>query len=448
MIVYERKINMSNRTYELYGRVLKGTPFENATDDVSYLPYSENFSVLGKEMNVGRSKTAPNRICYQPMEGQDGDGNGAPTDITFERYSRLARGGAGLIWVEAVSVSTDGKSNPYQLELKEDTADGFKKLVETIKSEGFKATGKTPVVIMQMNHSGRYSKPNGTPSPIVGYINPDIDKDKTPNMATDDFLDSLPEKFAKSTKLAEECGFDGVDLKCCHGYLFSELMSAFDRDGKYGGSFENRSRLFRESAMAVDAVLAHETVRAARLNVYDGFGTRYSFGEAEGKIYDLTEANKAINMLKANGVTLLNVTMGSPYRNPDVSRPYRRGLDMPKTNAIYALSRILGGGAEIKKAHPDLAIVDTGISLLGELSPYAAAGLVEEGMTDFVGFGRMSFAYPDLAKDILNGCFDAKKVCVACGGCSYLKKNVQKSGCIIRNMFYNGVYKKFKASLE
>ena len=139
--------------------------------------------------------------------------------------------------------------------------------------------------------------------------------------------------------------------------------------------------------------------------------------------------------------------MGSPYRNPDVSRPYRRGLDMPKTNAIYALSRILGGASEIKKAHPDLAIVDTGISCLGELSHYAAAGLVEENMTDFVGFGRMSFAYPDLAKDILNGCFDVKKVCVACGGCSYLKKNVQKSGCIIRNMFYNDIYKKFKAKI-
>ena len=438
---------MANRTYELYGSVLKGTPFENETDDISYIPYSEKIEVLGKEMNIGRGIIAHNRFCYQPMEGQDGDGNGAPTDITFDRYRRLAQGGAGLIWVEAVSVSTDGKSNPYQLELKEDTADSFKKLVEIIKTEGEKATGKAPVIIMQMNHSGRYSKPLGTPSPIAGYINPDIDKDKTPNIASDDFLDTLPEKFAISAKLAQDCGFDGVDLKCCHGYLFSELMSAFDRKGKYGGDFENRSRLFRESAEAVDAVLAHETVRAARLNVYDGFGTKYSFGEAEDKIYDLTEANNAIDMLKSNGVTLLNVTMGSPYRNPDVSRPYRRGLDMPKTNAIYALSRILGSAAEIKKAHSELAIVDTGISCLGELSHYAAAGLVEESMTDFVGFGRMSFAYPDLAKDILNGCFNVKKVCVACGGCSYLKKNVQKSGCIIRNMFYNDVYKKFKASL-
>lgn len=137
--------------------------------------------------------------------------------------------------------------------------------------------------------------------------------------------------------------------------------------------------------------------------------------------------------------------MGSPYRNPDVSRPYRRGLDMPKTNAVAALSRLFAGAAEIKKQNPELAIVNTGISLLGELAPEAAAGLVDEGMTDFVGFGRMSFAYPALAADILHGQFDPKRACVACGGCSYLKKNVQKSGCIIRNSFYNRVYKDFGA---
>ncbi len=436
---------INNKTYELYGSVLKGTDYENETDSISYIPYSEDMSPLAQSMEIGRGKVAKNRICYQPMEGQDGDGNGAPTDITFKRYADLAAGGAGIVWVEAVSVSTDGKSNPYQLELKEDTVDGFKKLAELIKTEGEKATGKAPVVIMQMNHSGRYAKPLGTPDPIVGYINPDIDKDKTPRVASDEYLASLPEKFAKSAHLAELCGFDGVDLKCCHGYLFSELMSAFDREGRYGGSFENRSRLFRESAQAVDAVLSAGTIRASRLNVYDGYLSKYSFGEAQGKLYDLTEANKAIDMLKENGVTLLNVTMGSPYRNPHVSRPYRRGLDMPKSNAIHALSRILGGAYDIKKQHPDLAIVDTGISLLGEMSHTAAAGLVREGMTDFVGFGRMSFAYPDLAKDMLSDTFNRKKICVACGGCSYLKKNVQKSGCIIRNSFYNGVYKKYKA---
>ena len=58
----------------------------------------------------------------------------------------------------------------------------------------------------------------------------------------------------------------------------------------------------------------------------------------------------------------------------------------------------------------------------------------------------MSLAYPALAKDILAGTFEPKKACVCCGGCSYLKKNVLKSGCIIRNKLYNGIYKEFEAA--
>ena len=434
-----------NNTYAHYGSVLNGTPFENETDSVSYIPYSDDFSLLAASMPVGAGKTAPNRFCYQPMEGQDADGCGAPTDITLGRYEALARGGAGLIWLEAVAVSEEGKSNPYQLELTDKNADRFAALAERIKSEGFKENGKEPLVILQMTHSGRYSKPLGVPAPLVAYRNPDIDVDVRPEPVSDEFLAALPDKYIKTARLAEACGFDGVDLKCCHGYLLSELLSAYDRPGRYGGDFAGRTRLLCDIAEGVNAALSHGTVRASRLNVFDGYPGKYSFGKSETDIYDLTEANHVISLLKARGVTLLNVTMGSPYRNPDVSRPYRKGLDMPKTNAVYALSRILGGAADIKRTHPELAIVDTGISLLGGLSPYAAAGLVGEGMTDFVGFGRMSFAYPALAADILAGRFDTKRACVACGGCSYLKKNVQKSGCIIRNRFYTGVYKEFKA---
>ncbi len=438
---------MSNKTYELYGDILKGTPFENNTDNTSYLPYSEDFSILGKTVDIGRKKTSPNSICYQPMEGQDAV-DGAVSDITADRYITLSKGGAGLIWLEAVAIAPEGRSNPYQLMLNQKTSDGFAKLVDDIKSTGLKENGKEPVVIMQMTHSGRYSKPHGTPSPIAAFINPDIDVSGTPNIATDEYLQSLPELYAKSALLAERVGFDGVDLKCCHGYLLSELLSAFDKDGLYGGDeLSKRAKLLFDSADAVNACLSENAVRSCRLNVYDGYTGKYCFGKGktDGQ-YDLSEANSIISTLEQKGFTLFNVTMGSPYRNPDVSRPYRRGLDMPKTNAIQGLSRILGGCDKIKKAHPNSAFVNTGISALGVMSKYAAAGFKAEGMTDFVGFGRMSFAYPDVAKDLISGNFQDKKACVACGGCSFLKKNVQKSGCIIRNSFYNKVYKEFKAN--
>lgn len=432
---------MQNKTYEQYGAVLKGTPFYTAHTDTAYLPYHRDFSLLGQPVHIG-GRVAANRIEYQPMEGQDAERNGAPSARTFQRYIELAKGGAGLLWVEAVSVSAEGKSNPYQLCITQNNLDTFKRLVAEMKTACMAQNGFEPLIIIQLNHSGRYAKPNGTPAPITAYFNPDIESEPK-RIVTDDELRALVPLFAEAARLSAAAGFDGVDIKACHGYLISELLSAFDRPGIYGGSFENRSRLFREIMESAFRVLPKNSIRATRLNVFDGFAGKYCFGkpENEGDIYNLAEANRLIEIFKSFGGQLLNVTMGSPYRNPDVSRPYRNGLDQPQSDAVFALYRLWRGAAEIKRAHSELQIVNTGISLLGALSPYAAAGAVAEQMTDFVGFGRMSFAYPALARDILAGCFDIKQVCVACSGCSTLKKNVLPSGCIIRNTYYKEIYK-------
>lgn len=434
---------MTNKTYELYGSVLKGTQFAEDHGNEAYIPYSTDCETLKKPIKIGEF-TAANRIEYQPMEGQDSDLNGTPTEQTFKRYTELARGGAGLLWFEAVSVCQDGKSNPYQLCITEENLPEFKRLVKAMKDACKEANGFEPIIIIQLNHSGRYAKPNGVPEPITAFFNPDIE-DAPKTVASDEFLASLVPLFVKSALLAAEAGFDGVDIKACHAYLMSEILSAFDREGSYGGCFENRARLFADVTKAVFDALPKKLIRAARVNVYDGFVGKYSYGESkEGKMYDLTEANALIDIFEKNGGQLLNVTMGSPYRNPDVSRPYRPGLDKPKSDALFGLYRLWSGANEIKKAHPKLVIVNTGISFLGEHAPYAAMGAANEGMTDFVGFGRMSFAYPDVAKDILNDSFDKKKICVACGGCSTLKKNVLRSGCIIRNSYYKEIFREFQ----
>ncbi len=434
---------MTNKTYELYGSVLKGTEFADNHGDLAYVPYSTDCEALKKPIKIGEH-IAANRIEYQPMEGQDSDLSGTPTEQTFKRYTELAKGGAGLLWFEAVSVCQEGKSNPYQLCITEENLPEFKRLVKAMKDECREVNGFEPIIIIQLNHSGRYAKPSGVPEPITAYFNTDIE-DTPKKIASDELLESLVPLFVKSALLSVEAGFDGVDIKACHSYLMSELLSAYDREGLYGGPIANRARLFNDVTRAVFDALPKNIIRAARVNVYDGFNGKYSYGESkEGKIFDLNEANYVIDIFEKNGGQLLNVTMGSPYRNPDVSRPYRPGLDKPKSDSLYGLYRLWRGADEIKKAHPSLVIVNTGISFLGEHAPFAAMGAAKEGMTDFVGFGRMSFAYPDLAKDILNGSFDKKKICVACGGCSTLKKNVLRSGCIIRNSYYKEIFKNFR----
>ena len=141
------------------------------------LPLSEDLSALQREVKIG-SKTAANSIAIQPMEGCDGTADGRPAELTLRRYDRFARSGAGLIWAEAVAITPEGRANPRQLWLTRDNLDEYKKFVAGIKENCMRENGFEPVVIMQATHSGRYSKPEGVPAPLIAYNNPIFEGDK------------------------------------------------------------------------------------------------------------------------------------------------------------------------------------------------------------------------------------------------------------------------------
>ncbi len=441
------KKNPEQKAIDYYASILKGTKFENDSRDGLYIPYSEDMTTLAKSAKIGKF-TALNRIVYQPMEGQDADDAGNPTEITYDRYKALAKGGAGIIWVEAVSVVYEGRSNLHQLLITNDNVDAFAKLVTDIKTTCLHENGYEPVVIIQLNHSGRHSKPDGVPAPMVTHHIPERENPLLPEekIVTDEYLTELKAKFVECALLSERAGFDGIDIKCCHGYLYSELLSSYDRDGIYGGSYEGRTRLLVETVKEARKALKPETILCSRLNIYDGYRFRHNFAtdKNDSEKPDLTESLRLVGELEPY-IDLLNITVGSPYYNSDVSRPYRPGVDVPPTNALRAEVRMFEAAKAIHRAYPELPCVNTGISGLCEKSPYAAAGMIEEDYTTFVGFGRMSFAYPGMAADILNGCFDDKKCCVACSGCSTLKKNGLLSGCIIRNKMYKDIFREFNA---
>ena len=132
------------------------------------IPYSDDISVLTKEIDFGDG-VAKNRIAIQPMEGCDGEKSGVPGELTERRYLRFAKSGAGIIWLEATAVVDEGRANPRQLFMNENNIDAFKRMIENIKNTAVRENGFAPIVIMQATHSGRYSKPNGFPEPIIGY---------------------------------------------------------------------------------------------------------------------------------------------------------------------------------------------------------------------------------------------------------------------------------------
>lgn len=412
------------------------------------LPISDDNSVLCQKVKIGNLELS-NRLVCQAMEGCDGTADGRPDELTVRRYERLSKGGAGLIWFEATAVCNEGRANPRQLYINEKNLDDFKKIVENIKQRGMKENGYEPAVIMQATHSGRYSKPEGKPAPIIAYNNPIFEKDNPidkSRIITDEGLDRVHESLVHAAGLAKEAGFDGVDIKCCHRYLNSELLSAFTREGRYGGSFENRTRLLRESVRDSISLCGDGFTVTSRMNVYDGFPYPYGFGvkEGEGITPDLSEADRLIKELAELGVKLLDITMGNPYFNPHVNRPYAAGGYEPPEHPLCGVARMLKGTAKLGKANPDVSLICSGLSFLGAAAPGVAAAFIEEGGFSLAGFGRMIFAYPDFAKDIVNGRFDPKKICIACSKCTEIMRAGGTPGCIVRDgETYMPIYKKY-----
>lgn len=415
---------------------------------------SQDLDIFKSKINIG-DHVIPNSIASLPMEGGDATEDGSPTELTYRKYERIARGGAGLIWLEAVSVSKEGRSNDKQLWLTEENWTEFKKLNDLIKSSAMEEFGEgyKPITVLQLNHSGRYCKVNGKSNPIIATHKTLLDEklgisEDYPTV-TDEYLRKLEDDFLYTARLAKKAGFDGVDIKACHGYLLSELLSAFEREGEYGGEFENRIKLL---VNIIEKIRRDEGCKdlllSSRLNVSDvlPYPEGWGMSEKDTKVIDLDEPKKLIEILVQKGVSLISLTMGNPYFIPHINKPYDIGNYTPEENVIISCNRLIGEIGDIQKSFPELNIVGVGYSWFRNLAPYVGAGSLESGLCKIVGFGREGIAYPDFAKDILaNKGMEKNKVCISCSKCSEMKSKIGTCGCVVRDSdVYLPIYKEMK----
>ena len=404
-----------------------------------FLPLSQDVKPLFQALQIG-SHTAQNRIAFQPMEGTDGTEDGAPGELTRRRYLRFAQGGPGLIWFEAVATLPQARASAHQLWLTEKNADAFKRLTDEIREESLRENGYAPVIVMQATNSGRYSKPHGFPEPLIAYNCPTLEDTPLPKerIVTDDDLKRFEEAYAHTARLCQEAGFDGMDVKCCHRYLACELLSAYTRPGEYGGSYENRTRFLKNCYRAAKSALNQpDFFLTSRLNAYDGFAYPYGFGvnERDGLKPDLSEPIRLIRELKEEfDIPLINVTMGNPYKNPHVNRPYNHGNYVPPEHPLEGEGRMMQGVSVIQQAVPQVPVIGSAFSYPQQWAGYLAAAMVSGGHCAMAGFGRLAFAYPDFIRDLReHGKMDAKKVCVTCGGCAVKLRAGDPAGCVVRD---------------
>ncbi|UCC41778.1 MAG: hypothetical protein JSV96_08790 [Candidatus Aminicenantes bacterium] len=417
------------------------------------LPLMDSISTLFKAISLGEKKM-PNRLAVQPMEGFDANQDGSPNELTFRRYRRYAEGGSGLIWFEATSVVPKGRSNPRQLMINAQNLDSFKLLVEKTRQCGYQAFGNSHSIflVLQLTHSGRFSRPEGKPRPQVAVFNPYLDKEKeNVYILSDAELDRLQDIYVEAALLAQEAGFDAVDIKACHGYLLNELLAAHARkSSKYGESFENRIRLIKEVIKRIKDEVSNIDM-AVRLSAYDGIPFPYSFGvTSDGSLnIDLKEPKSLIRRLLKHGCSLFNITIGNPFLNPCFGRPFDRplpGAMLPEEHPLEGVARLIKITGELQREFRDVLFVGTGYSWLRHFFPHVGAAVIKREEASLIGLGRSSLAYPDAPKELMNtGNMDPNKVCITCSRCTELMRGGRVSGCVIRDKeIYGWEYKKLQ----
>jgi len=417
-----------------------------------YLPFEENIDILKSSLKFGRF-TCPNRLVVHPMEGCDADEGGAPTELTYRRYRRFASGGAGLLWFEATPVVPEGRANPRQLYLNDNNLGNFERLVQSTKKAAKESMGPRhePILILQLTHSGRYSKS----SPIITHYSKVLDSkhkiSKDYPLVSDEYLDRIQNSFIKAAKLSAKAGFHGIDIKSCHGYLISELLASFTRENScYGGSFENRTRLVRTIAQRIRSEVPELEV-TCRLNIFDGITYPYGFGVSKENPTqaDLKEPIRLLDELKKIGVVAISAAIGNPYFNPYLERPSKclatQG-DTVKEHPLESMFRFIDLTRQLKEAHRDMIIIGAGYSWIKHYFPYLAAAIIKRNWVSMAGLGRGALAYPDFARDIIEkGVMEEKKTCITCSVCSKMMKGGGPAGCVVRDSnIYGPIYRKIK----
>jgi len=330
-----------------------------------------------------------NRIVLAPMVRNYGR-DGYVTEQSKLHYEEIAKGGTGLLIIEATSVDTvTSKGWDGQIVIDDDKyIPDLKELTEVIHRHDAK-------VFLQLQHAGLHTRRDlitgqaisSSPNPVPDGVLPAVRSKEPAKEMTHDDIRNIVAKFAQAAGRAKRAGFDGVEISGGHGYLFDQFISLFwnKRQDEYSGELKNRARFLLETVVAIRDEVGDSYPIVARINSEET-------GIPEGITLD--DAKALALMLEDSGVDAINVS-GAP-----ASRSY------------YAPpGYFINAAAEIKK------IVKVTVMTAGGIDPELGERILKEGKVDLVAMARPLVADPELPAKLAAGRADEIRPCIMCLYC-------------------------------
>jgi 2,4-dienoyl-CoA reductase-like NADH-dependent reductase (Old Yellow Enzyme family) len=389
---------------------------------------------LAKPIRIGR-KTAPNRIVYQPTESNNCDADGSPTHHTTRKYLALARGRPGIIHIESIDVTHRTQARSNRMSILDQNMAGLERLVRDIRG----ANAEAPI-ILQLSHAGRLSDPVFRP-PMFVYRPAGTD---VPIISIAD-IEATREEFVAAAKRAWKVGADGIDFKQAHSFIGDDFLHPANiRPDRYGGSWENRTRFFRETlARMREEVPDPGFLIGSRITPYEGLAGAFGTSGPDEVIEDLSEPVAFAKLMESSGIDFINVSAGSAAGNLELLMPtvaYPEGVfrHFGWTRVIKGAVSIpvIGSGySRLKNGDESLHIANRQQASFA----YWAERNVREGHTDLVGVGRQSIADPDFARKVLEDRLGDVNWCTTCQECTMLLGSNQRVGCTVYDKEYRAL---------
>lgn len=398
---------------------------------IMVIKHNEERSMSYKEtllspIQIG-TRTAPNRFFIQAMECNDEDEHGNPSDLTLERYKRLAEGESGLISLEAISITKESRSRDNQLTIMPQNEKALAEFVRQVK-----AANPDILFIFQLTHSGELSNPafsrRVTVKPLHGYGG---------DLLTEEEVDKIVDDFVLGAKIAHNIGADGIDMKLCHGYLGSQILRPYnDRKWKYGGSWENRSRFAFDLYERIQKEVNDKSfLIGSKVSAWEGFPGGFGTDGPDSPIIDLTEPIALLKGLEERGAQYFIQSAGSPSITISLTQVDKNVPYFAYIHQFFA--------KELKKnLKPETVVIGSNFSIFRngknhlcavepEKSSLFAYGAqcIERGVMDMVALGRQSYSDPYLPKKLREGREDEIKYCTLCDNCLELLIQQSKVGC-------------------